>query len=327
MKKNKSVSITIDVDTIDTLFPALRDYGTNDKTFVNGLQRFLDLFEKYGIKATLFVVGRDMLKEENVVIAKEFIAKGHEIANHTMNHIQGLRHLSYFEKLDEIIDAHDLLEEKTGVEIHGFRAPGWNADNDVLSILCENNLGYDSSIFPTIVTPLAKAIHYHKTKKLGILQRSTMGPFRFMFAPNKIHRTKLKVIKEFKPRKISEYPLTTVPFLRLPFFGTMVFEYGVSYFDFFYKIVRQKKFVNFSLHLAELTDNKNDFEPSIFSSGVRMGYIPKCLHMDIDKKIEILEHIFESFSKDFEFVTMYDAICDHEEIQFEKRRAKQGLHS
>lgn len=323
----KRASITIDVDTIDTLFPALRDYGTRDKTFVNGLQRFLDLFEKYGIKATLFVVGKDMLNDENVAIVKEFVSKGHEIANHTMNHIQGLRHLSYFEKLDEILDAHDLLEEKTGVEIHGFRAPGWNADNDVLNILYENNISYDSSIFPTIVTPLAKAIHYRKTKKLGILQRSTMGPFRFMFAPNMIHRTKLKVTKELGPRKMPEYPLTTVPFLRLPFFGTMVFEYGISYFDIFYQIVKRKNFVNFSLHLAELSDKKNDYNSSFLSSRERIGYIPKCLHMDIDKKIEILEHIFESFRKDFEFVTMYDAICDHQEIRMAKRQAEQGLNS
>ncbi|MCH7783562.1 hypothetical protein IID62_10915 [candidate division KSB1 bacterium] len=92
-------------------------------------------------------------------------------------------------------------------------------------------------------------------------------------------------------------------------------------------ILRLKKFVNFSLHLAELVDNKNDFDTSIFNERLRLGYIPKCLHMDIDKKIEILEHIFKSFSKDFEFVTMYDAICDHQEMQMEKIKAKQGLHT
>ena len=325
MKKNKSVSITIDVDTIDTLFPNLRQMGTNDESFVNGLQKFLELFDKYGVKSTLFVVGKDMLNDENVAILKDFHLKGHEIANHTMNHNQGLRHLSIEDKYDEICDARDLLHEKTGADILGFRAPGWNFDADVLLILAENDYLYDSSMFPTSVMPLAKLIHYRKTRSLGKLQRSTMGPMRYMFAKNMIHNTRILSKRGNRKLYIYEYPLTTTPFLRLPFFGTMVFEYGLSYFDLFYKFIRKMDSVNFSFHLAELTDKETDFNQGVFDTNWNKGYIPKCLYLDIDRKIETLDHVLKTFSNDFDFVTMKDAVYNHDEIRIEKMKTKQGL--
>ena len=53
----------------------------------------LDLLDKYGIKATFFLVGDNVRKHP-----KEFqmiLDRGHRVGNHTFNHIGGFRHLSY----------------------------------------------------------------------------------------------------------------------------------------------------------------------------------------------------------------------------------------
>ncbi len=154
-----------------------------------------------------------------------------------------------------------------------------------------------------------------------------MGPMRYMFAKNMIHNTKILSKRGNRRLYIYEYPLTTIPYLRLPFFGTMVFEYGLSYFDLFYKFIRKMDSVNFSFHLAELTDKETDFNQGVFDTNWNKGYIPKCLHLDIDRKIETLDHVLKTFSNDFDFVTMKDAVYNHDEIRIEKMKTKQGLHT
>lgn len=53
----------------------------------------LDLLDKYGIKATFFLVGDNVRKHpEEFQMIKE---RGHRLGNHTFNHIQGFKYLSY----------------------------------------------------------------------------------------------------------------------------------------------------------------------------------------------------------------------------------------
>ncbi len=304
---DKLLSITIDVDTVSTLFPDIADRNWRDKTFRNGVERFLKLFKKFDIKATFFLVGNDLKDEGNIAIVREIIAEDHEVANHTMNHIQSLHKLPHDEILSEVGNAEDIIKKTTGVAVCGFRAPGWNVSKKVLHILEERNYKYDSSVFPTFIMPIAKGLHYAKTKDVPPIRRSTMGSITNMFAPRKLYNPINKKNRN-SSEDLIEYPLTTVPYLRLPFFGTMVFEYGLSYFDLFYRLVTSQKLVNFSLHLAELCDKDNDFDSAILNQGVNKGYVPKCLNVSIDEKVELFETIFSRFKRDFDFVTMKEAV-------------------
>lgn len=76
----------------------------------------LDLLDKYGIKATFFLVGDNVRKhpEEFHMILK----RGHRVGNHTFNHIRGFEHLtkSYLantEKANELIQS-DLFRPPHG---------------------------------------------------------------------------------------------------------------------------------------------------------------------------------------------------------------------
>lgn len=87
----KSGTVQIDVDGLWVIFQHFGfDYeDTQDKMYESAMLRFLDLFDEYGIKATLFVVGQDLFSPAKVGLLKKAVQKGHEIANHTMTYAEG----------------------------------------------------------------------------------------------------------------------------------------------------------------------------------------------------------------------------------------------
>ena len=50
----------------------------------------LDLLDKYGIKATFFMVGDNVRKHPDEF--REVLKRGHRVGNHTFNHIRGFEH-------------------------------------------------------------------------------------------------------------------------------------------------------------------------------------------------------------------------------------------
>lgn len=77
----------------------------------------LDVLDRYGVKATFFMVGENAAKHPEVFEMVK--ARGHRIGNHTYNHISGMRHgiSSYVANVDK---ANELLRTNL------FRPPhGW----------------------------------------------------------------------------------------------------------------------------------------------------------------------------------------------------------
>lgn len=77
----------------------------------------LDVLDRYGVKATFFMVGENAAKHPEVFEMVK--ARGHRIGNHTYNHIGGMRHgiSSYVANVDK---ANELLRTNL------FRPPhGW----------------------------------------------------------------------------------------------------------------------------------------------------------------------------------------------------------
>lgn len=50
----------------------------------------LDTLQRYGIKATFFMVGDNVRKHQELY--KRILSEGHQVGNHTHNHISGFRH-------------------------------------------------------------------------------------------------------------------------------------------------------------------------------------------------------------------------------------------
>ena len=82
--------------------------------------RLLDILKERDVKATFFVVGRNVA--EYPEIAKRIVNEGHEIANHTWSH-PWLTRLSDASVRRQLQKTSDAIEEYTGVKPVLFRAP------------------------------------------------------------------------------------------------------------------------------------------------------------------------------------------------------------
>lgn len=112
----------------------------------------LELFKKYDVKATFFVVGYFAEKFPDLI--KKIHDDGHEIGTHTFSHID-LRKSKKSEIISDLEKSITAIESITGEKILGFRAPFFsiNENNAWVFDILKKYFAYDSSIFP-VKTPL-----------------------------------------------------------------------------------------------------------------------------------------------------------------------------
>ncbi len=108
----------------------------------------LDLFESHNIKSTFFVLG--WVAERYPDIVKRIIAQGHELASHGYGH-QRATMQSRSEFRDDISKAKIILEDLSGVQVTGYRAPSYSISKDNLWAHDELSAAgylYSSSVYP-----------------------------------------------------------------------------------------------------------------------------------------------------------------------------------
>ena len=146
----------------------------------------LNLFKKYNVTATFFVVG--FIAEKFPQLIKKIFEQGHEIASHSYSHID-LRKVTDEKFESDLIKSRDILQKITGERILGFRAPFFSIDKNSWHLLriIQKYFLYDSSIFPV------------KTPLYGIYN-----------APRRIYRPSIEnPLKVDKEGKLIEVPLAT----------------------------------------------------------------------------------------------------------------------
>jgi len=112
-----------------------------------GHYKLLELFQKYNVKATYFLLGKTI--EDHPRFIDEIIKEGHEIGCHTYSH-PFLYKITPEKFRDELRKCKQLINQ-FGVTYTGFRAPYFSIDKRsfwALDIIREEGFVYDSSIFP-----------------------------------------------------------------------------------------------------------------------------------------------------------------------------------
>jgi len=116
--------------------------------FVNSLPLTSNLKPQTSVRATFFILG--WLAERYPHLIRTIKDQGHEIANHGYAH-----KLIYTQTKEEfrndIRKSKAILEDITGSEVIGYRAPSYSITQKsrwALEILMEEGFKYDSSIFP-----------------------------------------------------------------------------------------------------------------------------------------------------------------------------------
>lgn len=110
--------------------------------------RLLELFDSKGVLATFFILG--WVAERCPQLVKRIHQAGHEVASHGYNHGRATEQ-SRDEFLDDVKRSKALLEELTGHEVTGYRAPSFsvNTKNEwVFDVLKELGFSYSSSTYP-----------------------------------------------------------------------------------------------------------------------------------------------------------------------------------
>lgn len=116
-------------------------------------RRLLELFDKFNIKATFFVLG--YVAERLPYLIEEVAAEGHEIGVHGYYH-KLLTEITPYEFQEDLIMGLDTVKSITNQNILGFRAPLFTMRQNTLwalQIIKNIGLKYDSSIFPTNIHP------------------------------------------------------------------------------------------------------------------------------------------------------------------------------
>lgn len=146
-------ALTIDVEDyfqVSAFAPyiARSDWDQRECRVERNVHRILDLLNQYGIHATFFTLGWIAERYPNLVRA--IVAQGHELASHGYGH-ERASDLSEEAFRQDIGRAKRLLEDLSGVEVKGYRAPSFSIGIGNLwafDCLAAAGYRYSSSIYP-----------------------------------------------------------------------------------------------------------------------------------------------------------------------------------
>ena len=124
------------------------DWSRLESRVVANTDALLEIFATAGVRGTFFFLG--WVAEKFPALAKRVAGAGHEIASHGYNH-QLVYSLSPDAFRDDVRSAKRLLEDLTGQQVRGYRAPSFSVTKKslwALDVLIEEGYEYDTSIFP-----------------------------------------------------------------------------------------------------------------------------------------------------------------------------------
>ncbi|WP_240504508.1 XrtA system polysaccharide deacetylase [Tsuneonella mangrovi] len=112
--------------------------------------RILDLFAEANVKATFFTLG--WVARRNAGLMRRIVNAGHEMASHGWDHARvfTLGPKAFAEDLER---ARMTLEDATGVQVIGYRAPSFSIDQRTpwaYDVLAEQGYAYSSSVAPIV---------------------------------------------------------------------------------------------------------------------------------------------------------------------------------
>jgi peptidoglycan/xylan/chitin deacetylase (PgdA/CDA1 family) len=262
------VSVSVDLDPLECYFriyalPGAPPEGARHAILRRCLPRFAELFARHGVKATFFVVGRDLGEDgEGRRLLAELAAEGHELANHSYAHPYDLTRLPRPVMAEEIDRAHEAVAACAGAPPVGFRAPGYTTSHTLIDLLCERGYAYDSSAFPSVPYYLAKAAVMGMLRLRGRQSGSILGSPTILRAPLGPYRPDAGDVYRAGDRPILELPMAVTPWLRLPVIGTYVVTAPAWLRRRLIASALRAPFFNLELHGIDLADADGDGLPA-----------------------------------------------------------------
>ncbi len=288
--------------------------GEKDSVYP-ALNLFLDIFKRNGIKATLFVVGKDIENELKREIIQRALNEGHELSNHTYSHPGSFSRLSTEEKIFEISKAQEIFKRYFNQKAYGFRAPNFEAGTELIEILNKLGFAYDSSLLPTPYSPVIRQVKsifnrlcVQKDISYGYLS-SILNCLasRYPYIPSDEAIWKRKK-QGFEPKSLIEIPVTVSPVLKIPCHASYSLAYplNIGYFITSMSIrwaIKHKIPFVYVFHISELCENKD------------LYYLESRLYGSILDRIKFVEWLCKKVSEDFNCITTKELSKKYNNLQ------------
>ncbi|MFN8545809.1 MAG: polysaccharide deacetylase family protein [Candidatus Binatia bacterium] len=234
-----------DIDTVDR---HLQGYGFEglpacDLVYRTAVPRILEVLAELGVPGVFFVIGRDAEAQQGLL--RDMVARGHEVASHSLTHPQPFRTLDDAALRAELGESRARLGAASGTEVIGFRAPAWDADARVLREVEEAGYRYDASMFPTPALIGSRLAAYWRSEgKKSIFAMDIVG---HAFAPVSPHR--------LPGRGVVEFPVAVTRWLRMPVYHTLIYLVPEIVFRRSLRaLLRSRLPVCYEFHAADLLD-------------------------------------------------------------------------
>lgn len=321
----RQVAVSIDLDGIPCYYkihglgaaPAALEHAI----LARALPRAAALFARRNMRATFFVVGRDVdvhradrsgsgqspalaalagspATVANAAALGELAAAGHELGNHSYAHPYELARLSATQIADEIGHCDRVLRAITGAPVRGFRAPGYDVSPAMLDCLATLGYAYDSSVFPAPGYYAAKAAVMGALLLLRRPSGAVMTNPRALLAPTEPYRPAMTSPWSRGQAPLVEIPVAVTPRLRVPAIGTNLLVMPKVLRERVLDGMRAVDTFNFELHGIDFADAEKDGIP-----GELVARQPD-LRLPVEEKLARLEAILDALAVDRDVVTL-----------------------
>ena len=290
---NKLFAINLNFDSLGEAYGWPKDF-VEDAAFTRGVDRILNLSQKFDIPITFFLVGKDLENKKNYEIMRRISNNNNvEIANHSYNHLFNFGSRNDQIIYDEIYKSHELIFKCTGKEAKGFISPTWSVSKNVIKNLIKLNYNYDTSFFQSIYLypAVLKIVLSHLAKKkfrkaYQILdRRDYLIPFKYDEEPFFLNSNMEKVSNTEK-ESILEMPMPLINNFNPPIWHTAGYVFGWNYLKKkLKKILDKNKPFFYLIHPADFLD-QNDLDNKYSLALERMDKSYK-------HKIENLENMLD----------------------------------
>lgn len=218
------------------------------------LPRFLELFDRVGVRATFFVIGRDLAHDmaeagQGARLLAQAIAQGHELANHSFSHAYDLVRWSSARQYEDLAACDAVLRELSA-QVVGFRAPGYVHDTRLLTQAAALGYRYDSSCLPSPPYYAAKLAMMGAMRLRGRRSSSLVrGAASFFGSPVPYRRRDVA---------LWELPMSVVPGWRWPLIGTSLLAMPAAVSGPLRTAALRLPYFHLELHAMDLADAERE---------------------------------------------------------------------
>lgn len=251
----RTLCLSVDLDAIRH-YRAIHGCTTSatepDRWLTLAIGRLAAWAEALAIPITWFVVGRDLDDEDLAAALLGLYRRGHELANHSLDHFYDLTRRGSDIMREQVRGAAERLTCLTGKSGHGFRAPGYVITDALVAILRELEVPYDSSVFPCPTYYATKAVALYGQRILARQSHAIQDAPTVLRAPTLPYRMGGHYYET--GLGLRELPIQVTRALRLPFIGTSITLSGPVGAKLLTAMVVGEPFVNLELHAIDALD-------------------------------------------------------------------------